>query len=303
MKADKSIYWGMGMAVASAMIWSGNYVVARGISEMVSPVSLAFFRWLCATICIIPFAWKQTLEDRKALGEHWPYLIVIAIIGISSYNTLIYKAAHDLPAVDLALLGTTSFPVFSLILSVLFLRERILPLRIIGMTLCVIGIVLLLSKGNWENLKEFHFIPGDGWILFAAFLFSIYTLMARRRPSAIRPLSFLFATFLIGTIGLFPFFLYEQFNQAPIVWNSRFALIILYLGIGNSVLAYLFWNGAIGRLGAVRTSLFSNLIPVFSSMEAVLILGEPFTNTHWISALFVLLGLFIANHRKANASA
>jgi drug/metabolite transporter (DMT)-like permease len=303
MNKENTIYAGIGLATLSALIWSGNYVVARGISASISPVSLAFYRWLCATICITPLAWKHTRAQWPTIKRNWKYLLVVSLIGISCYNTLIYKAAHDLPAVDLALLGTTSLPIFSLLLSFFFLRERILPLRIIGMLICLIGILFLLSRGNWENLKAFEFIPGDGWILLAAFLFSIYTILARKKPSGIGPLPFLFTTFITGTLILFPFYLLENLDAAPVVWNTRFLMIILYLGIGNSVLAYYFWNGAIGRLGATRTSLFSNLIPVFSSVEAVLFLGEPFNRTHWISALLVLLGLVLANHRKASASA
>lgn len=303
MSKEKMVYYGMGLATLSALTWSGNYVVARGISNSVSPISLAFYRWLCATICIAPFAWKQTKAQTKELFGNWKYLAVISLIGITSYNTLIYKAAQDLPAVDLALLGTTSFPVFSLILSFFLLKERVLPLRIAGMLVCMVGIFFLLSRGEWKNLRTFHFVAGDGWILFAAFLFSIYTIMARKKPAGIGPLPFLFSTFLTGTLFLLPLYLMESIHEPPIHFTRSFLIIILYLGIGNSVLAYHFWNGAISRLGAARTSLFSNLIPVFSSVEAVIFLGEPFNSTHWISGVLVLIGLGIANHRRASASA
>ncbi|WP_315814331.1 DMT family transporter [Paraflavitalea speifideaquila] len=95
-----------------------------------------------------------------------------------------------------------------------------------------------------------------------------------------------------------PFYLIELTHAAPIEWNMNLVLIILYLGAGASVLAFLCWNMAIARLGAARTALFGNLIPVFSILEAVLILGEQFTMVHVLSGILVITGVVIANLKK-----
>ena len=81
--------------------------------------------------------------------------------------------------------------------------------------------------------------------------------------------------------------------------GCKLLLIILYLGLGTSVISYLCWNIAIGKLGAGRTALFGNLIPVFSSMEAALILNEKFTKVHIVSMLLTFSGIIIANWRVA----
>jgi drug/metabolite transporter (DMT)-like permease len=81
-------------------------------------------------------------------------------------------------------------------------------------------------------------------------------------------------------------------------WNLGLAGIILYLGLGASVIAFLCWNGAISRIGAVRTSLFGNLIPLFSSIEALWLLNEEMGWIHLVSGLLILTGLVLANQRQ-----
>lgn len=289
---------GIVLAVLATIIWSGNFVVARGVIHEIPPVSLAFFRWTTGTLILAPFALKHSIEQKELNKEHWKYLLIVSIFGITIYNTLIYVAGRYLPAVNLALIGTTSSPIMSIILAGIFLKEKLTKLRVVGIVICIIGILYLLSRGSWERLMGFHFSLGDAWILAAAFTFAVYNVMVRKKPATIHPLNFLFITFLIGTLLLAPAFVIEHQYAAPIKWSWSLAGVILYLGAGNSVLSFLFWNASISKLGAGRTALFGNLIPIFSSIEAVLFLGESIQAVHWISGILVIGGLIIANIRK-----
>lgn len=298
----KQQYIGMGLAVLSAMIWSGNFIVARGIIKQLPPVSISFYRWGTAVLIMLPFAWKSFSAEKAIVFRHWRYLLLVSFAGISLYNTFIYIAGHHSPAINLALIGTTSSPVFAIILAAIFLREKITSMRITGLLICIAGIVLLLSKGSWDRLKAFQFSTGDVYMLIAGLLFAIYNVLARKKPEGISPLNFLFTICLTGTLLLLPFFLWETSHAAPVQWNGNLLLIVLYLGLGNSFIAYLCWNASIARLGAARTALFGNLIPVFSSLEAVLILGEELTSLHWISGILVIAGLVIATIQSTTAT-
>ncbi|PWT70727.1 MAG: EamA/RhaT family transporter [Bacteroidetes bacterium] len=291
----KEFYIGVALAVVTALIWSGNYVVARGIYKQLPPVSLAFHRWLLASICIAPLAWRKFLQERKPIWQNKSYLIWTAICGITIFNTFIYIAGHFTSAINLALIGTTSAPVFAAFLAVIFLKERMSSLRITGMAICILGILYLLSAGSWEKLTKFHFGKGDLLILISAFSFAIYNTLVRKKPSSISPIVFLFVVFSIGTFFLFPFYIYEWYHQPRVQWNLNIILIIIYLGIGNSIIAFFCWNASIARLGASGTALFANLIPVFSTIEAVLFLGEEFSMVHLVSGVLVISGLVIAN--------
>jgi drug/metabolite transporter (DMT)-like permease len=293
---------GIFFAVAATVLWSGNFIVARGIIQEVSPIALSFFRWATATLILFPFAFRAVKADAALLTKHRFYLFFTALCGIAIFNTLVYVAGHYSPAINLALIGTTSAPVFSTVLAAIFLKEKIRAARLAGMLICFAGILLLLSKGSWAILRTFRFGTGDAWVLAGAFAFAVYTIQVRRKPKDLSNLSFLWTLFALGTLMLLPFYLWEAQRVAPINWTPGIFTVILYLGAGTSVAAFLIWNLAIGHLGAARTAIFGNLIPLFSTIEAVLILGEPVQSIHFSSGLLILAGLIIANKRnKENA--
>ena len=226
------------------------------------------------------------------------FFLLAAVTGVSLFNTFVYIAGHYSSAINMAILGTCSSPIISVILARIFLKERIPGLRIVGMIVCVSGILLLLSKGNFENLLAFRFTKGDWWILAAALTFAIYNTSVRKKPTGMHPVNFLFVIFLLGTIVLLPFYLYELKDKGGIAVNPGNISAILYLGLGASVICFLIWNKAIHALGSGRTALFGNLIPIFSSIEAVIFLGEKITFIHIISFILVVAGLVIANIKR-----
>lgn len=288
---------GISLAVTATIIWSGNFVVARGIYKQVPPVTLAFWRWLIASLIILPFAWKTFKKEWPAIKRSWLYFFVAALTGVSMFNTFVYIGGQYTEAINLALIGTTSSPIIAVMLAKIFLHERIGWQKIAGMSLCIIGILFLLSKGDFRNLLSFQFTKGDIWVLAAGMSFAIYNTMVKRKPATVSPVSFLFVAFAVGTLILFPFYLNETTHTAPVKWNMNLMLIILYLSLGASVICFLIWNIAIRKLGAGRAALFGNLIPVFSSLEAVFFLNETFNTVHIVCIVLVFVGILLANLR------
>jgi drug/metabolite transporter (DMT)-like permease len=295
MVAKKDYYTGIALAVLATLIWSGNFVIARGVNQQIPPVSLAFYRWSLATLLIAPLAIKKFKEEKEIVLKNWKYIFWVALTGITLFNTFVYVAGHYTSAINMALIGTTSSPIFATIMAVVFLKERMNTFRIIGILLCVAGIILLLSKGSWENLASFTFSVGDLWVLAGAMAFAIYNILVRKKPGGISAINFLFVIFLLGTIILFPAYLTELNVTGPVQWNGNLYGSIIYLGLGTSVISFLCWNAALQKLGTGTTVLFGNLIPIFSTLEAVWLLGEQINSIHLISGLLVIGGLIIAN--------
>lgn len=295
MIAKKDYYTGIALAVLATLIWSGNFVIARGVNQQIPPVSLAFYRWSLATVLIAPLAIKKFKEEKQIVLTNWKYIFWVALTGITLFNTFVYVAGHYTSAINMALIGTTSSPIFATIMAVIFLKERLNTFRIAGILLCVVGIVLLLSKGSWENLASFRFSVGDLWVLAGALAFAVYNILVRKKPGGISAINFLFVIFLVGTILLFPAYLTELNITGPVQWNGNLYGSIIYLGLGTSVISFLCWNAALQKLGTGTTVLFGNLIPIFSTLEAVWLLGEQVNSIHLISGLLVIGGLIIAN--------
>jgi drug/metabolite transporter (DMT)-like permease len=296
--AQKNIYTGIGLAVLATIIWSGNFIVARAVNKEIPPISLNFYRWLTASIFIFPFAYKKFKAEWKVVSQSWHYLFWISLTGIALFNTFVYIGAHYTSAINLALIGTTSSPIMSVLFARIFLKEKVGWMKFAGMLLCIIGVLFLLSKGDIKNLVHLKFSEGDLWVLLAAFCFAIYNTMVKKKPAGISPVNFLFVIFTFGTLMVLPFFIWEMKQSTVVEWNSNLVLSILYLGLGASVICFLIWNMAIKKLGAGRTALFGNLIPVFSSIEAAMLLNEQFTRVHIISMVVVFAGIILANLRS-----
>lgn len=286
---------GIGLALLAVVIWSGNFVVARGVIHQIPPGSLAFYRWLTATLVLFPFAIRPLRKEWKQIRPVLGYLFWTALAGITLFNTFVYIGAHYTSAINLALIGTTSSPVMAILLARIFLKEKLDSFKLWGLALCLTGVLLLLSHGSLNHLLHFRFTAGDGWILLAAFSFAVYNILVRRKPTGLSAITFLFVLFFIGTVLLVPFLCWDLADGQTIAWNGSLLTIILYLGIGTSVISFLCWNRAIASLGAGRTALFGNLIPVFSSLEAAVFLHEQFTSLHVWSMLVIFAGIILAN--------
>jgi drug/metabolite transporter (DMT)-like permease len=286
---------GIALGLLAVVVWAGNFVIARGVIHQIGPISLAFFRWIIAAVIMVPIGYRSFRREWMAIRQNFVYLFVTAFFGITLFNTLVYVAGHFTGAINMAMIGTTSSPIFSLILAFFILKEKPGKLRIVGIIVCIVGILWLLVRGSWEQLLHFRLASGDLWLLAGAFCFAIYNIQVRRKPAGISNTAFLLTVFSLGSALLFPAMLWEQVYSTPVSWSPSLVGILFYLGALTSVVGFLAWNATIARIGIGRTVLFGYLIPIVASLEAVILLGEKFTHHHLISAILVAIGLILTN--------
>ncbi len=286
-------------AALATIIWSGNFLIARGLNDKIPPVSLAFWRWAVATIFILPIIIKSMYAQRKVLKQHAGFLIVTSILGVSIFNTLIYIAGQTTTALNLSLISIT-FPVFTIILARIFLKESITISKTGGVMVIIFGVILLVSKGDLNSLLSLSFAIGDVWMLLASLIFAIYSLLVKSRPLEIKPQSFLGSTFLIGLIFLSPFYLFSLGASGPGSYDQVTIYSILYIGIFASIIAYFLWNRSVDLLGPSKASMIYYTIPIFSGILAYIFLNEKIMLVHLISGLLIVSGIFIANSKAVN---
>lgn len=254
-------------AVGATALWSGNFIIARGLNDSIPPISLAFWRWVVAVIVFLPFALKPLIAQRDVLKKNIGYLAVTALLGITTFNTLIYLAGHTTTALNLSLISIT-FPVFIVILSRLFFGEQITINKGIGILLVATGVVLLVTKGNLADLTNISFAIGDVWMLIAAIIFAVYSILIRRKPEGLSIWSFQLSTFILGLVFLFPFFLWEYTIFPTIEFDAKTFGSILYVGIFASLSAFVLWNKAIMVIGPTKAGMIYYTLPLFSGILA-----------------------------------
>ncbi|MEK0423491.1 MAG: hypothetical protein RLZ95_1401 [Bacteroidota bacterium] len=281
------------LAIIACVIWSGNFVISRYAIHLAGPISLAFFRWSIATIILFPIAYTNFKKELPIFLKNKTYFFWMGMIGFAIYNTLIYTAGHFTTAINMALIGSVIHPIVATVLASIFVNEKLHWKNIAGIVIGIIGIVFLITKGEMTSIVQFRFSTGDLWMVAAGFCFGSYNVFVRKKPQGISSNSFLFVLFAIGAIMLLPFSIYESAYVQPVVYNLQFLYVVLYLSIGNSIIAYYLWNIAIHKLGSGKTSLFGTLIPLLSSIEAVWLLDEKFNTFQIISGLIIISGIVI----------
>jgi drug/metabolite transporter (DMT)-like permease len=271
-------------------------VIASGIKGHIPPIGLAFWRWTVACIVLAPFAIKSTLQHFKSIKKHIRYLTLTAVLGITIFNTLIYYAGKTTTAVNLSLIAI-SIPLFIIVLSRFFFKEKVSNIKIIGIITIITGVIVLITKGSLQALFHITFTIGDLLMLLSCFFFACYTLLVRQKPEVLSPKIFLFSVFVLGVIFLAPFYIWEHYFYQKVLFDIKTVLAISYVGIFASLLSYYLWNEAIRLIGTSKTALIYYLIPIFSGILAYFFLDQVIVTTQIISMLIIISGLLITNRK------
>jgi drug/metabolite transporter (DMT)-like permease len=278
-------------------LWSGNFVVASGLAQSIHPFSLAFFRWSTAAFIFTPFALKSVKRDWPIIKKHFWFILVVATIGISLFNTLIYFAGRTSTAINLSLIALT-FPIFILIISAFVFKEKISGLKLMGILIVLSGVSLIISKGDLLVLLDLEFNVGDPLMLLAAFTFAVHSILLKSKPKALSIISIQYSTFFLGAIVLLPFYVFSSNQQSIFELDKSVLLSILYIASCASIISFVSWNKAIEKIGASNAGLIYFLMPLFSGLLAWVILGEALSWYHLLSAFLIVFGIMISTRKK-----
>jgi drug/metabolite transporter (DMT)-like permease len=292
-----SIAAGYLFALGATVIWSGNFILARGLSDHIPPVSLAFFRWMTASLVFAPFAIKGVIREWPIIRQHMLYLSITSFIGITCFNTFIYVAGHTTTAMNLSLIAIT-FPIFILLFSRIWFKELLSIKKGMGVFLVLTGVVFLITKGALSTLVNISFTIGDLWMLAASVFFAVYSLLVKRKPEGISVYTLQFTSFIVGLLFLLPFFVWELTQVQENFLNQTTIPAILYVGIFASLCAFVLWNQAIVTLGPSKAGMVYYTLPLFSGVLGYLFLDETIGMIHLFSMVLVFSGIVITNHES-----
>ena len=288
---DSSRLLAFGLLTLAVLAWSGNVLLGRALHQEIPPVALAFWRWALATVLLLPFAWRHLWRDRGALWGGWPLLLLLSVLGVSTFNTLLYHAAHSTTATNIALMQT-AMPAGIVALDLILFRRRPAGRGVAGAFLAMAGAAVVVLRGDPRSLLALDLVEGDLWMLVAVLAYALYSVLIPRRPRS-HMLAFLGATFVVGTVLLLPVFLWERAVQGPHPWSAGVAAAILYVAVFPSILAYFFWNRGVEVVGPGQTGLFICLMPIFTAALAVPLLGERLAPFHLAGFVLIVAGIFL----------
>lgn len=283
------------LLILTTLFWGGNAVVGKYALNFMSGIELSFWRWVLAFIILLPFAWRACLRDFAYYRKHIGLLCLLAFLSVSLYNSFQYLALQWTTAINVGVVSAT-MPLNVFLLTWLFGQERANGLQKLGMLLALIGVAVVIARGDWDLLLGLQLNPGDLLMLTAVFGFALYSVLMKKLPAELDKLGLLLLLIFMGTLGILPFYLWDISGRETLSLNRDTVLILGYVAIFPSILSYYFWNKAVLIGGANQAGLYCNLISVFASLLAVLFLGEAFRPYHVIGMVTIFLGILLATY-------
>ncbi len=284
------------LLVLTTLFWSGNFVVSRGMHAEIPPLSLSFWRWVIAFAILSLFALRHLYRQHNLVRRHLRYIVIQGLLGVAGFNTLIYLAIQSTTAIN-AVLINSCIPVLIVVYSWILYREVMTPRQYIGVLVSLCGVVLIVAHGEIAYLQSLSFNPGDLLVFAAAAIWALYSSNLRNYPKGLHPLAYQSGIVISGLIILTPFYLFELASVGGFTINAASASTILYVALFASVLAFIFWNRAVRTIGANRAGPFIHLMPVFSTILAVIFLGETIQSYHLQGIGLIFTGIAMTTFR------
>ena len=271
---------------------AANFVVARGIYEQVPPSVLSMWRWGGATLILLPFTWSGLRQEWSTIRRNWVILVSCSVLMAVIGGQVAYFAMAKTVAVNGAIIQSM-IPVFIVLLSGALLIDRINGKQALGLGIAMVGVFGIISRGDPENLLGLRFNTGDLILLLSGCGLAGYTVLVKRSPVKIPPLVFLTVICGVGGILHIPFVAFEMLQGSIMTFNTATALSILFVAIFPTVLAVMFYNYGIEKLGPNKAGVYMYSLPVIAAVLAFLFLGEAIAMFHVIGMIVIVLGIFL----------
>ncbi|GIM45041.1 transporter [Collibacillus ludicampi] len=271
----------------TSMLWAGNFVAGKFLVGHASTLTLTEMRWGLAVLCLIPFVWlreKRLFPSRKALLP----LFFMGITGVVLFNMFMFLALEKTSADNVGLLSALN-PVSIALASFVILHEKLKWQQVGGMLVSLLGVIIVITHGDWQKLLRFHFNTGDLFMLAAVGTWGLYSVAGKKAMQYVSPYMSTLWSGIIGCLLLLPFdlFSFEVKNTNPAFWIAT-----LYVSVGATVLAMVFWNLGVQRVGGTRSGVFLNFNPIFTAILAFFFLKEHMNLIQGIGTLLVIGGVY-----------
>jgi drug/metabolite transporter (DMT)-like permease len=279
----------------AALFWSGNHIVGRAIHGEVPPIGISTLRWLFPAIALWFLARGHITRDWPAIRAHWRVLLWLGVTGGALFTALQYVGLQYTSALNVSVLNSL-VPVLILAAGGLIFRDHVSATQLAGIATSSVGVLFIIARGQFEQLRQLEFNWGDLIILFNMAVFAVYAACLRLQPK-IHWLSFMFVFAAVSSITTLPFFVWETLAGITFKPTLLTAGALLYVSIFPSVLAFAAWNRGAQLIGAIRSGPFLHLVPIYTAIIASTLLGEQLALYHVIGFVLILAGVWLASHR------
>ena len=280
----------------ASLFWGFNAIASRLAIDEISPMSLVSGRWLGVMIILSIICRHQLSLGFQVFKSNYKWMIVMGLCGFTTFNSLYYISAHHTVAINLGIVQSTT-PAFIMIISMFWLKTRINLKQVTGLLITFIGVSIVISNGNLASLLRLRLNNGDLLLIVACIFYAIYAVGLRKRPEINDVLLMTFFSYVAFT-GSLPGLIFEITQYSFFFPTFKGLMILSVIIIFPSLLAQILFMKGVKIVGPALSGLYTNLVPIFTSVLAIIVLDEVFHIYHLISLIIIFLGIYIFDRKK-----
>ena len=289
------------MLVCATLFWAGNFTIAKfAYLENIPPFSLSFLRWSLVWIILLPFTYREILSVKHVIKKNLSLFFILGFTSVCVFTSFTYNALNYTQVINASLFNT-AIPVTIILVCFLLKIEKTNIFQISGLLVSVLGILAIITKLDLNILLSLDFNKGDLFMIIAIIAWGIYSAYLKKKTFDISLLALVHITCTFGLLFLLPLFLLDMMQGRAIVISDNLFYILIYIAIFPSIGSYYCWAGAVSIIGANRAGIFLSLIPLFSTIFAMIFFDEKFLFFHSIGTILIIIGLFLSNKKITNA--
>ena len=272
---------------------ASNLVVARGGIEYVPPISLAFWRWAFVFLILLPFTYFSLKKNYTIIKKEYKKLFFLGAMGCGVCGAFPFLAGETTSVANMGIIYTSS-PIFIILISGIFFNEKINLMKIIGLISCLVGVFIIIIKGDLNLLMNLNFTIGDLWMLAAAIgwaLYSIYLFYWKTNLPIFQRFT-LIAFF--GVVSLFPFYITEEIIFERTLFNSDFFIWVIFAAVSPGIIAFTLYTHVQKTLGASLTGFTLYIFTIYAAIYGFIFFDEKLEPYHYAGTLLVFFGVYLA---------
>ena len=271
---------------------ASNLVIARGGAEFVPPISLAFWRWLMCFLILLPFTFKYLFKNYKSYKNELNKTFILGFLACGICGAFPFIAGKTTTIINMGIIYSSS-PIFIILISTIFFKEKINIVRVLGILICVFGVLAIIVKGDIRLLFQLKFTSGDLWMLGASIGWAFYSIYLFNWKSVMPILERFTIIAMFGAISLLPFFILENIYISKTNYDLNFLFWVLFAAISPSIIAFLLFNYVNKKLGASITGSVLYLYTVYGAVYGLLFFNETIELFHYAGTVLVFIGIFL----------
>jgi drug/metabolite transporter (DMT)-like permease len=271
---------------------ASNLIIARGATESIPPISLAFWRWLFCFIILLPFTFNYLRKNFTLYKGEIPKLFTLGFFACGICGAFPFIAGKTTTIVNMGIIYSSS-PIFIILISYFFFNEKIKINQFFGALISLIGVIVIIIKANITLLVNLNFTSGDLWMLGASIGWALYTIFLFHWKSKLPLLERFVLISLFGAISLFPLFFIENIFFSRTSYDPNFFSWVLFAALSPSIIAFLLFNYVNKQLGASVTGSVLYLYTIYGALYGFLFFDENLELYHLIGSLMVFIGIYL----------